>query len=417
MATCGYIFSAMPPSAVMPHLDTLLTPHVNELVSIAASTTPTTTTSNDPSTTTTAAGLATPAEKDVILCKLDMLGSLYTTISSSMGDDEEGDEEASEDEASYHLSHGGGSGSEGGQFRPPTETHATTILAVQGQIQELLQKLLAKYLRDSSVVEAVCELLHRCCKALMGEFGPLVDGTARLVGDMFNAAPQGSMLTLASQLTLVYHRETPHLDSIADMFRLVCVKSIALFSQSSTDNSSTTTTTTTTTTNTPIIRDLPDVAEAFFRYLSMVFRKCPALVQYCVRNNNVNNADGSGSGGGNQGPNAIPPPMDLTPLVHCGVVGLKLPENPTVKAACGFFVEFVTQSSSGGVAVCQRVLADQGLTILEATMSCIAGEATVVQNSHESRREHWATRSSVRSWEGEFLMSQNDLVLSYSEVA
>ena len=364
MATCGYIFSAMPPSAVMPHLDTLLTPHVNQLVQIASSST------NNVTSSTSAAtqqGLAPPAEKELILCKLDMLGSLYTTISSSMGEDEEGEEEASEDEASYHLAHGGNGGdpSNPGHFRnhPPTETHATTILAIQGQIQELLQKLLAKYLRDASVVEAVCELLHRCCKALMGEFGPLVDGTARLVGDMYNAAPQGSMLTLANQLTLVYHRETAHVTAIADMFRLVCAKSVSLF-QTTTTNANHSSTS-------PAIRDLPDVAEAFFRYLSMVFRKCPALVQYCVRNGDGN----STTNGGANTASSSSPPMDLTPLIHCGIVGLKLPENPTVKAACGFFVEFVSQSSSGGVSACQRVLADQGLVILEATLTAIAGEA------------------------------------------
>ena len=99
-----------------------------------------------------------------------------------MGDDEEEEAEASEDEASYHLARGGGGDGRDSSShrRPPPESHASTILAVQGQIQELLQKLLAKYLRDVAVVEAVCELLQRCCKALMGEFGPLVDGTARL---------------------------------------------------------------------------------------------------------------------------------------------------------------------------------------------------------------------------------------------
>ena len=47
----------------------------------------------------------------------------------------------------------------------------------------------------------------------------------------------------------------------------------------------------------------------------------------------------------------------------------------------------------------------------------------MVWNKQESRRKYWATRSSVRSfartahsWEGEFLMSQNDLILSHSGV-
>ena len=106
MATCGYIFSAMPPSTVMGHLDTLLTPHVNQLVQIVSSSSPVS------SSSSSGRGVASPADKDIILCKLDMLGSLYTTISSSMGEDEEGEDEASEDEASYHLSHGGG-----GHFR------------------------------------------------------------------------------------------------------------------------------------------------------------------------------------------------------------------------------------------------------------------------------------------------------------
>ena len=38
----------------------------------------------------------------------------------------------------------------------------------------------------------------------------------------------------------------------------------------------------------------------------------------------------------------------------------------------------------------------------------------MVWNKQESRRRYWATRSSVRSWESEVLMSQNDLVLSHS---
>ena len=41
----------------------------------------------------------------------------------------------------------------------------------------------------------------------------------------------------------------------------------------------------------------------------------------------------------------------------------------------------------------------------------------MVWNKQESRRKYWATRSSVRSWESEFLMSQNDLVLSHSVVS
>ena len=44
----------------------------------------------------------------------------------------------------------------------------------------------------------------------------------------------------------------------------------------------------------------------------------------------------------------------------------------------------------------------------------VSPRCTVVQNSYESRHKYWATRSSVRSWESEFLMSQNDLVLSHS---
>ena len=288
-----------------------------------------------------------------------------------MGEDEEGEDEASEDEASYHLSHGGG-----GHFgNTPQESHASTILAVQGQIQELLQKLLAKYLDDSAIVEGVCELLHRCCKALMGEFGPLVDGTARLVGDMYGAAPQGSMLTLANQLTLVYHREKPHLNAIVDMFRVVCVKSVSLFQ--------------TTTSSDPPIRELPDVAESFFRYISMVFRKCPSLVEYCLRGGDDDTGRVlTGSEGtmnatpSSNGSSTSSSKMDVTPLIHCGIVGLKMPENPTVKAACGFLGEFVSQSSSsggsGGIAACQRVLADQVKRVLEEVTICILGRRSCV---------------------------------------
>ena len=40
----------------------------------------------------------------------------------------------------------------------------------------------------------------------------------------------------------------------------------------------------------------------------------------------------------------------------------------------------------------------------------------MVDISQEYRLKYWATRSSVRSWESEFLMSQNNLVLSHSGV-
>ena len=43
---------------------------------------------------------------------------------------------------------------------------------------------------------------------------------------------------------------------------------------------------------------------------------------------------------------------------------------------------------------------------------------TMVDNSQEYRLKYWATRSSVRSlpcsWESDFFISQNDLVLSHS---
>ncbi|NWI91676.1 IPO13 protein, partial [Pitta sordida] len=66
--------------------------------------------------------------------------------------------------------------------------------------------------------------------------------------------------------------------------------------------------------------------------------------------------------------------LDVKALFQCGVLSLKFPEAPTVKASCGFFTELLPRC--GEIAPVGQVVHENGKVLLQAVLEGIGGQAS-----------------------------------------
>nr|XP_010298595.1 PREDICTED: importin-13-like [Balearica regulorum gibbericeps] len=66
--------------------------------------------------------------------------------------------------------------------------------------------------------------------------------------------------------------------------------------------------------------------------------------------------------------------LDVKAVFQCGVLSLKFPEAPTVKASCGFFTELLPRC--GEIAPVGQVVHENGKVLLQAVLEGVGGQAS-----------------------------------------
>ncbi|KAM6989732.1 importin-13-like [Tautogolabrus adspersus] len=296
MQALGFLLSALPVEDILVRLHALITPHVQQLDSLAQ---------QEPN----------PANKQLIIHILGMLSSLFTTLDIRHADDSEG-------ASSLRL--------------PPSQSTQNPVVVVLQQVFTLIQTILSKWLNDSDVVEAVCGVFDKSVRTLLHDFGPMVAQLSEMLGLIYSAFPQSSALDLARQMVHIFSGEEEHISNIKSLIEVLTSATLNIFQQGP--------------------RDHPDIAESFMQLHAQILKRKPD-VYLCDQ-------------------------LDVKALFYCGILSLKFPETPTVKAASLFFTELLPRCKD--VPSLGEVLQRDGKLLTETILHAVGG------GSPRSLTEHFS---------------------------
>uniref|UniRef100_A0A8C4FH39 Importin-13 n=1 Tax=Dicentrarchus labrax TaxID=13489 RepID=A0A8C4FH39_DICLA len=192
MQALGFLLSALPVEEILVRLHTLVTPHVQQLDTLAQ---------QEPN----------PSNKQSIIHILGMMSSLFTTLDiNRQADNLEG-------ASSPRLA--------------PSQSTQNPVVVVLQQVFTLIRTILSKWLDDSEVVEAVCGVFDKSVRTLLHDFGPMVAQLSGMLGQIYSAFPQASALDLARQMVHIFAGEEHHISNIRSLIELLTSTTLTIFQQ------------------------------------------------------------------------------------------------------------------------------------------------------------------------------------------
>ncbi|XP_029380431.1 importin-13-like [Echeneis naucrates] len=229
-------------------------------------------------------------------------------------------------------------GSEGAASPRLTASQSTQnpVVVVLQQVFTLIQTILGKWLDDSDVVEAVCGVFDKSVRTLLHDFGPMVAQLSEMLGQIYSTFPQASALDLARQMVHIFAGEEHHFSNIKSLTEMLTSATLTIFQQGP--------------------RDHPDIAESFMHLHAQILKRKPDLY--------------------------LSEQLDIKALFYCGILSLKFPETPTVKAASLFFTELLPRSKD--VPSLGEVLQNDGKLLTETILQAVGG------GSPRSLAEHFS---------------------------
>ncbi|TDH06279.1 hypothetical protein EPR50_G00129050 [Perca flavescens] len=297
MQALGFLLSALPVEEVLGRLHSLITPHVQQLDTLAQ---------QEPD----------PTNKQSIIHILGMLSSLFTTLDINRQAD------SSEGASSPRLT--------------PSQITQNPVVVVLQQVFTLIQTILSKWLDDSEVVEAVCGVFEKSVRTLLHDFGPMVAQLSEMLGQIYSAFPQASALDLARQMVHIFAGEEHHISIIKNLIEVLTSATLTIFQQGP--------------------RDHPDIAESFMHLHAQILKRKPDMF--------------------------LSDRLDVKGLFYSGILSLKFPETPTVKAATLFFTELLPRCKD--MPLLGEVLHRDGKLLTETVLQAVGGESPRSLTDHFS---------------------------------
>uniref|UniRef100_A0A8C2Z3R1 Importin-13 n=1 Tax=Cyclopterus lumpus TaxID=8103 RepID=A0A8C2Z3R1_CYCLU len=297
MQALGFLLSALPLEEILVRLHSLITPHVQQLDTLAQ---------QEPD----------PTNKQSIIHILGMLSSLFTTLDINRQAD------SLEGAPSPRLT--------------PSQSTQNPVVVVLQQVFTLIQNILSKWLDDSEVVEAVCGVFDKSVRTLLHDFGPMVAQLSEMLVQIFCVFPQASALDLTRQLVHIFSGEELHISHIKTLIGVLTSATLTIFEQGP--------------------RDHPDIAESFMHLHAQILKRKPDMYPSDQ--------------------------LDVKRLFYCGILSLKFPETPTVKAATLFFTELLPRCKD--MPSLGEVLHSNGKLLTETILQAVGGESPRSLTEHFS---------------------------------
>ncbi|XP_042082110.1 importin-13 isoform X1 [Haplochromis burtoni] len=297
MQGLGFLLSALPSEEILGRLHSLITPHIQQLDTLAQQE-------------------LNPTNKQSIIHIVGMLASLFTTLDINRQAD------CLEGAASSRL--------------PVPQSTQNPVVVVLQQVFTLIQTILSKWLHDSEVVEAVCGVFDKSVQTLLHDFGPMVPQLGEMLGEIYSAFPQASALDLARQMVHIFAGEEHHIPHIRSLTEVLTSTTLTIFQQGP--------------------RDHPDIAESFMDLHAQILKRKPDLY--------------------------LSEQFNVKALFYCGILSLKFPETPTVKAASQFFTEFLSRCKD--MPSFGDVLQRDGKLLTETVLQAVGGESPSSLTEHFS---------------------------------
>ncbi|RLW05791.1 hypothetical protein DV515_00004826 [Chloebia gouldiae] len=382
MQALGFLLSALQVEEILKNLHSLITPYIQQLEKLADET-------------------PNPSNRLAIIHILGLLSNLFTTLDISHHDD---DHESTEVK------------------KLPVQQGPNPVVVVLQQVFQLIQKVLSKWLNDAQVVESVCAIFEKSVKTLLDDFAPMVPQLCEMLGQMYSTIPQVSAIELTRQLVHIFAHEPAHFPPIKALFLLVTSVTLTLFQQGPRDHPDIVDSFMQLLAQRPQRKASGKMSTLYTWWggkadgslkscMSLGMSKrypSEALLQLrgsylhvfsildhckCVSRQRLAGAPGSlevswlplqhwvhaaclcALQALKRKPDLfLCSNLDVKAVFQCGVLSLKFPEAPTVKASCGFFTELLPRC--GEIAPVGQVVHENGKALLQAVLEGIGGQAS-----------------------------------------
>ncbi|XP_014851038.1 PREDICTED: importin-13-like isoform X1 [Poecilia mexicana] len=199
------------------------------------------------------------------------------------------------------------------------------VVVVLQQVFPLIQTIISKWLHDSEVVEGVCGVFDKSVRTLLHDFGPMVAQLSEMLGQIYSTYPQAPALDLTRQMVHIFAGEEQHMSDVRSLVEVLTSTTLSVFQQGP--------------------RDHPDIAESFMNLHAQVLKRSPDLYPSTQ--------------------------VDVKALFYSGILSIKFPETPTVKAACLFFTEFLSRCKD--MPALNDVLQTDGKILTETVLQAVGG--------------------------------------------
>nr|XP_019966808.1 PREDICTED: importin-13-like [Paralichthys olivaceus] len=223
-----------------------------------------------------------------------------------------------------------------GTSSPRLTPSQNPVVVVLQQVFTLIQTILSKWLDDPEVVEAVCGVFDKSVRTLLHDFGPMVSQLSEMLGQIYSAYPQASALDLARQMVHIFAGEEHHSSNIRGLSEVLTTATLLIFQQGP--------------------RDHPDIAESFMHLHAQILKRKPDLY--------------------------LSDQLDKKAVFYCGILSLKFPETPTVKAASLFFTELLPRCKD--MPCLSEVLQRDGKLLTETILQAVGGDSPRSLTEHFS---------------------------------
>lgn len=224
MSTIGQVLSIMPMEFIMPYLDSILTPLVQQFRSLL----------NQP---------ASGANKSTTILYLNVLSVLFSTLDIKR---RPGLEE-SPSEAVVN----------------PNSQATQPVLLILTQLMPVFEAVGTKWSFDEVVMEVLCEALKRGVATLLDDCRPLVPSILQLVSQFYLSQPHNtSSLDLAKQLLLLFGSDAMLRPQLGSLFSQITSHTMNLCQKD--------------------LRTHTVVAEVYFQLLAQLMKKIPSIFDHCA---------------------------------------------------------------------------------------------------------------------------------------
>lgn len=260
MFSVGKIMSMLPPENILPCLDKMISPCFEELCSLCE------------------AGQTTESAKIRTLYCIQMISTIFLSLNTKVSD------------ANSDSEH---------QLQQQHPNSPQPLLIVMQKTMPIFSKVVEIWIKEESVIEAICNALRQSIINLLTDFKPMLQDTCCLIMSIMQTQRLAPAVDISKTCYLHFYREDDSKEIMRQLFIQMCLFHIKEFEV----------------TNFSFISDL---VETFFSSCSQIVKKNPLVF--------------------------ASPEIDCNKLLHYATIAMKMSVLGALKAAVQFISHFVAQS-------------------------------------------------------------------------
>lgn len=218
-------------------------------------------------------------------------------------------------------------------FNPINDDDVQPAIMLLQQLSPVCKEVLSKWFLDEEVISCMCALFDRTIRNLLLKATPILEDVCQMMLTVYESNPHPSVLDISQRLLTIFAKDKPTIIGLYSQ-RLTKLTLVLFHKNYHLQN--------------------PEVAQYFFRFLSLEVRKEPALLKFCNKHN--------------------PEYSSMSDIFHCCMLTLNLLDGESVKVAANFFVDFFKLCSKDEEI--KDVLYNTGRQLVEASLLAIGGAAS-----------------------------------------